>query len=229
MDSVMYHHGIKGQKWGIRRFQNPDGTWTNAGKERYGDSDGETRNTESKASNNAKKKVAISIATGTAVVAGAVLTAYMVKKYGGKNVSEIADKAPAGKEILQDILKSTSVGSTHVSQITASKDVLKKGVKASATAEPDRISALMAEMNSLMNQIERVSSTSQIPVSKAEPKQVLEKTVKAASSAAAPISRISTPRVSVNKPASVIASPHTFESLMRQNDDLLKKMLAELA
>ena len=51
MGNVMYHHGIKGQKWGIRRYQNLDGTWTNAGKERYGDSDGETRNAESKAPN----------------------------------------------------------------------------------------------------------------------------------------------------------------------------------
>lgn len=32
----LYHSGIKGMKWGIRRFQNPDGTWTEAGKERYG-------------------------------------------------------------------------------------------------------------------------------------------------------------------------------------------------
>ena len=30
------HHGIKGQKWGVRRFQNLDRTWTAAGKERYG-------------------------------------------------------------------------------------------------------------------------------------------------------------------------------------------------
>lgn len=31
----LYHHGIKGQKWGIRRFQNPDGTLTEAGMKRY--------------------------------------------------------------------------------------------------------------------------------------------------------------------------------------------------
>ena len=30
----LYHHGIKGQKWGVRRFQNPDGTLTEAGKKR---------------------------------------------------------------------------------------------------------------------------------------------------------------------------------------------------
>ena len=31
----LYHHGIKGQKWGVRRFENPDGTLTEEGKRRY--------------------------------------------------------------------------------------------------------------------------------------------------------------------------------------------------
>lgn len=35
-DNYISHHGILGQKWGIRRFQNPDGTLTPAGKRRYG-------------------------------------------------------------------------------------------------------------------------------------------------------------------------------------------------
>ena len=35
----LYHHGIKGMKWGVRRYQNPDGTLTAAGKKKYGDPD----------------------------------------------------------------------------------------------------------------------------------------------------------------------------------------------
>jgi len=35
-DSELYHHGIKGQKWGIRRFQNSDGSLTSEGMRRYG-------------------------------------------------------------------------------------------------------------------------------------------------------------------------------------------------
>lgn len=34
MNDYLEHHGIKGQKWGVRRYQNPDGTLTKEGKER---------------------------------------------------------------------------------------------------------------------------------------------------------------------------------------------------
>ena len=35
MNNDLQHHGIKGQKWGVRRFQNKDGDLTLAGRKRY--------------------------------------------------------------------------------------------------------------------------------------------------------------------------------------------------
>ena len=35
LNNELYHHGIKNMKWGIRRFQNKDGSLTPAGKKRY--------------------------------------------------------------------------------------------------------------------------------------------------------------------------------------------------
>lgn len=61
-----------GQKWGIRRYQNPDGTLTPEGKARYGT-----------AENFNKVKNAIKIGTFTAgPIGGAVATAIANKKYG---------------------------------------------------------------------------------------------------------------------------------------------------
>lgn len=48
IDDTLYpdylmHHGIKGQQWGIRRYQNEDGTLTEEGKLRYNDSSPESK------------------------------------------------------------------------------------------------------------------------------------------------------------------------------------------
>lgn len=45
-NNELVHHGIKGQKWGVRRYQNEDGTLTSAGKERYSDNEYVSRYSE---------------------------------------------------------------------------------------------------------------------------------------------------------------------------------------
>ena len=35
-EDELYHHGIIGQKWGVRRYQNSDGSLTSEGRQRYG-------------------------------------------------------------------------------------------------------------------------------------------------------------------------------------------------
>ena len=43
MEIYVKHSGIKGMRWGVRRYQNKDGSLTPAGKNRYNDQPGDSR------------------------------------------------------------------------------------------------------------------------------------------------------------------------------------------
>ena len=51
------HHGIKGQKWGVRRFQNKDGSLTPAGRKRYDEPNQGTNSTNKKSQNTKSKSL----------------------------------------------------------------------------------------------------------------------------------------------------------------------------
>lgn len=59
--SELYHWGIKGMKWGVRRYQNKDGTLTPAGKKRYADDGGsDSAQKQTQSSSPAKTRQSIS-------------------------------------------------------------------------------------------------------------------------------------------------------------------------
>jgi len=58
MYGYLIHHGIKGQKWGIRRFQNEDGSLTAEGRARYGYTVSTPKKDISKLSDSKKLKLA---------------------------------------------------------------------------------------------------------------------------------------------------------------------------
>ena len=56
MDNELYHHGILGMKWGVRRYQNEDGSLTSAGKKRIREKDMSNWSEDAKKFNELKKK-----------------------------------------------------------------------------------------------------------------------------------------------------------------------------
>lgn len=103
LDKITYdeikHHGIKGQKWGVRKYQNKDGSLTDAGKKRYGTKE----NFEKQYPEDVKRNV-----KATKKTVGAVEKAATAKQQNNERAKEEKKreiKADREKQIREDAYK----------------------------------------------------------------------------------------------------------------------------
>lgn len=70
--NALYHHGIKGMRWGVRRYQRKDGSLTPEGRKRYDDDGPEAAAKRERNKKIAKRVAAAAIMTATVATAAAL-------------------------------------------------------------------------------------------------------------------------------------------------------------
>lgn len=119
-NEYLAHYGIKKQKWGQRRYQNPDGSLTEEGRIRYGVGKGRlgvSENTKEKSRLGAKVGAAVGLADG--VVGGAVTNAAFILAGASPSVALGIGAAYLTGTIINGTLLGASLGAINGAAETA--------------------------------------------------------------------------------------------------------------
>lgn len=134
------HHGILGMKWGIRRFQNKDGTRTAAGKKRYR-SDTDTEKETSKVKTTSPKKRTVKDLSDEELQAK-IRRLEMEKRYKDLAKSDAPKQQSKGKAFVMDVLEKSgkNIATQLVTYVmgTATNKAFAKAFKDEAIVNPKK-------------------------------------------------------------------------------------------
>lgn len=109
------HYGVLGMKWGVRRYQNKDGTLTNVGKKRtkHNDENDDTTKTASKSSSSSSNKKNIKELSDTEL-REKINRLQLEKQY--KDLAKSEEQISKGKAFVVDVLEKS--GKNIATQLT---------------------------------------------------------------------------------------------------------------
>lgn len=142
MSSYIEHHGILGQKWGVRRYQNADGTRTAAGKKRTSESTTEKKQIDKK---KAAKIIGATVLSTAAVAAGIAYGSNpAIQAAVNQAVSKMANKTVSSVKAMPQ--KTLNTGKKAV-------DVMKESAKNAGKEFVKGIPAGAGEMGNKMGKV----------------------------------------------------------------------------
>lgn len=129
----LYHHGIKGMKWGVRRYQNANGSYTSAGKQRRSQS---------------SEKKGLSDRQKTALKVGAAVVATGLAAYGAHKI--LGGKHNATTAAVQSAINKGKTATANLMKKAGNKAYNKAVSEVKKT--PDRIKRAGAETKSAIKE-----------------------------------------------------------------------------